>query len=603
MDRPRTSFERDMSAPHPLVAFYRTLSARRRWQLAAVLAVTLAGALAELMTIGASLGFLTLIAAPQRVDFASGLIARLGGDPVVTASMLLVAAAIAAALIRLVLLWLSHRFVMAVGHDMAARIFGRMLRQPYADYVRRGSSEVLSGIEKVQSVVADLLQPAMQGLTAGLIALLIVLMLFAIDALAASLAAFIVVLVYGVMSRFTRGRLRANSQTLSETGTARIKIIQESLGGIRDIILDHAQPLFEEKFRRIDSRYRRARATTEFITAAPRFVVEAAGIVAIALTALAMSFKPHGIVAAIPILGALALGMQRLLPLLQLTYSGWSRSTGTLQLLADVVALMNAPVVADQPGAAGAGTMPLQREIRFEKVSYRHGESGFAIDRASLAITQGSRTGISGPTGAGKSTLLDLIIGLLEPDSGTIRIDDQPLDRTGRGAWMAGIAHVPQSIYLADDSLAANIAFGKAAGEIDRERLAAVIEAAQLSAFIAELPDGLATRVGERGIRLSGGQRQRVGIARALYKQAPVLILDEATSALDDATQAAVMDAIMKLDGGRTIIIVAHRRSTLEGCDQILHVEAGRVTAGGRGNDGVRPPRPSAPRSIRSGRG
>ncbi|HEY5712364.1 MAG TPA: ABC transporter ATP-binding protein [Allosphingosinicella sp.] len=568
-----------MSTPHPLLGFYRSLTARRRWQLAAVLAVTLLGALAELMTIGASLGFLTLIAAPDRVDFASGVIARLGGDPVVTASMLLVAAAIAAALIRLLLLWLATRFVMAVGHDMAARIFARMLRQPYAEHVRRGSSEILSGIEKVQSVVVELLQPAMQGLTAGLIAMLIIMMLFAIDAFAASLAASIVVLVYGIMSRVTRGRLRANSQTVSETGTARIKIIQESLGGIRDIILDHAQPMLEEQFRRIDYRYRRARGVTEFITAAPRFVVEAAGIVAIALTALAMSFQPHGIVAAIPILGALALGMQRLLPLLQLTYSGWTRSTGTLQLLADIVDLLNMPVVADPPRARGAAPAPLRREIRFENVSFRHGDSGFAIDNATLAIAQGSRTGISGPTGAGKSTLLDLIIGLLEPDSGTIRIDDLPLDSASRGTWMAGIAHVPQSIYLADDSLAANIALGKAAGEIDHDRLAAVIAAAQLSDFVAELPERLATRVGERGILLSGGQRQRVGIARALYKQAPVLILDEATSALDDATQAAVMDAIMKLDGERTIIIVAHRQTTLAGCDQILHVEAGKVTS------------------------
>jgi ATP-binding cassette, subfamily B, bacterial PglK len=564
---------------NPLLAFYRSLSRRRRWQLAAVFAITLIGGLAELMTIGASLGFLMLIATPERAGIAVGVIGRFGADPVVAASMLLVAAAIAAALIRLFLLWLSHRFVMAVGHDMAARIFGRMLRQPYCDYVRRGSSEVLSGIDKVQSVVADLLQPAMQGLTAGLIAFLIIALLFIIDALAAGLAAIIVVLVYGAMSRFTGRRLRRNSETLSETGTARIKIIQESLGGIRDIILDHAQPLFEEKFRRIDARYRRARATTDFITAAPRFVIEAAGIVAIALTALAMSIQPPGILAAIPVLGALALGMQRLLPLLQHAYAGWTRSTGTLQLLADVVALMHAPIASDQPAIRTGREPLLRKELRLDSISYRHGESGFALDAVTLDISRGSRVGISGPTGAGKSTLLDLIIGLLEPDSGAITIDGQALDPARRALWMSQIAHVPQSIYLADDSIAANIAFGRAVEEMDRERLAAVIRAAQLEAFIGELPEGLATRVGERGIRLSGGQRQRIGIARALYKGAPVLILDEATSALDDATQAAVMEAIMAEHEQRTIILVAHRRSTLDGCDQILQVEAGRVTA------------------------
>ena len=236
----------------PLLTFYRTMSVQRRWQLAAVMLVTVIGALAELVTISATLGFLTLIADPSANGVARGIIARFGGEPVVTGSILLVVAAVAAALIRLLLLWLTHRFVMAVGHDMASSIFARMLRQSYADYVRRSSSEVLSGIEKVQSVVSDLLQPAIQGLTSGLIALLIVLFLFTIDALAAGLAMITLVLAYGVLSRFTGRRLRAHSRTLSEAGTARIRMVQENHGAIRDIILDQAQPLFEERFQRVD---------------------------------------------------------------------------------------------------------------------------------------------------------------------------------------------------------------------------------------------------------------------------------------------------------------------------------------------------------------
>jgi ATP-binding cassette, subfamily B, bacterial PglK len=584
---------------HPLADFFRTMSRRRRWQLAAVFAVTVVGALAELVTIGASLGFLSLITDMSHGGIARAVIAWFGGDPVVTGSILLVAAAITAALIRLLLLWLTNRFVTAVGHEMATRIFGRMLRQPYADYVRRSSSEILSGIEKVQSVVTDLLQPAILGLTAGLIATLIILFLFTIDPLAAGLALVTVVITYGALSHLAGRRLRANSATLSETGTARIRIIQESLGGIRDIILDQAQPLFEERFRRIDARHRQARAINEFIGAAPRFIVEAAGIIALALTAMAMSQQPSGIVAAVPVLGALALGMQRLLPLVQQTYSGWTRCTGSLQLLADVTALMNAPVSSDRPLADG----PLGwQRLSLAEVGFRHGEGGFAIEAATLTISRGSRTGISGPTGAGKSTLLDLIIGLIEPDTGAVRIDDRPLDPANRLAWMAQIAHVPQSIYLADDSIAANIAFGKRPDEIDQERLARVIAAARLDDFIADLPDGQETRVGERGIRLSGGQRQRIGIARALYKPAEILVLDEATSALDDATEAAVMAGIATFGEGRTIIIVAHRQSTLAGCDQIVRVERGRVRVGDSAGRTVRRPSPS-PRSIHSGRG
>jgi ATP-binding cassette subfamily B protein len=590
-----------MTARHPLASFYRMMSRQRRWQLAAVLCVTVMGALAELVTIGASLGFLGLIADPARAGLARNLIAGLGGDPVVTGSVLLAAAAIAAALIRLFLLWLTHRFVMGVGHDMAAAIFGRMLRQPYADYVRRSSNEVLSGVEKVQWVVSDILQPAIQGLTSGFIALLIILFLFRIDMLAAGLATFTILLVYAALSRVAGRRLRANSRTLSEAGTARIQMIRESLGGIRDIILDQAQPLFEERFRRIDSRHRRARASTDFIAAAPRFIVEAAGMVAIALTALVMSQQPRGILAAIPVLGAFALGMLRLLPLLQHAYTGWTRSAGTMQPLADVLALMQAPIMPDRPLPAGVREPLRWTELRFDKVAFRHGEDGFALTDISFALRRGGRTGISGPTGAGKSTLLDLIIGLLEPDAGAITVDGRPLDETSRPAWMAQIAHVPQAIYLADDSIAANIAFGRAPEEIDRDRLAAAVTAAQLDALVAELPDGLATRVGERGMMLSGGQRQRNGIARALYKPARLLVLDEATSALDEATEAAVMAAIEAL-GDRTLIIVAHRQATLAGCDRIIRVEKGKVVVDESPSAPVRPPGPS-PRSIRSGRG
>jgi ATP-binding cassette subfamily B protein len=269
-----------------------------------------------------------------------------------------------------------------------------------------------------------------------------------------------------------------------------------------------------------------------------------------------------------------------------------------MQLLADVVALMNAPVSSDH--LLAGESLDWQR-LGLVDVGFRHGERGFAIEAATLTIQRGSRTGISGPTGAGKSTLLDLIIGLIEPDTGVIRIDDQPLDPANRRAWMAQIAHVPQSIFLADDSIAANIAFGRRTSEIDHERLARVIAAARLTEFIADLPDGLETRVGERGIRLSGGQRQRIGIARALYKPAQILILDEATSALDDATEAAVMAGIAAFGERRTIIIVAHRQSTLAGCDQIITVERGRVRVRDSSGRAIRPV-PSR-RSIRNARG
>jgi ATP-binding cassette, subfamily B, bacterial PglK len=558
------------------LTFYRMLSPRRRRQLALLLTLMVAGAVAEMITIGAALPFLALIAAPGeagRFPTLTGWIERIGGDPLLAASLLLAVAAVAAAALRVALSWYTHRFVTAVGHDLASGIFSRMLRQPYVAYVRRSSSEILSGIEKVQQVVNDLLMPAMQALTAAFIAGAIMVLLCLVDPFALLIAAGIVTAVYAGLSLANRERLRRNSAILSDAATARVKVVQEGLGGIRDVILDRAQPLFEERFARADARYRRAQSLNTFIAAAPRFVVEAAGIIAIVLIAWLMSRQPGGITAAIPVLGALALGAQRLLPLMHQAYSGFTLGIGNVRLLGDIAALVDAPIAGDD---AGGTSLPFERSIRLRSVAFGHPDGSFALADIGFEIARGERIGVAGPTGSGKSTLLDLVMGLLEPDSGEILIDGTPLDAGTRGRWRAQIAHVPQSVYLADESIAANIAFGIAPAAVDHERVRSAAAIAQLDGFVTGLPQGYETRVGERGIRLSGGQRQRVGIARALYKQAPVLILDEATSALDDATEAAVLDALMAL-GGITVVMIAHRMSTLAGCDRIIRLEEGRL--------------------------
>jgi len=559
------------------LTFYRTLSARRRRQLALLLALMVAGAVAEMITIGAALPFLALIAAPeqaQRFPAVAGWVESIGGDPVLAASLLLAGAAMAGAAIRVMLTWYTHRFVTAVGHDLASGIFSRMLRQPYVAYLRRSSSEILSGVEKVQQVVNDILLPGMQGLSAAVIALAIMVLLCLIDPFASLLAAGIVAAVYAAVSLANSGRLRRNSAILSEAAIARVKVVQEGLGGIRDVVLDRSQPLFEETFRRADARYRRAQSLNAFIAVAPRFIVEAAGIIAIVLIAWMMSRQPGGVAAAIPVLGALALGAQRLLPLMHQTYVGFSLGIGNFRLLRDVAALVETPIMEE-----GADVMPLpfERSIRLRSVGFGHSDGSFALADVSLEIARGSRIGIAGPTGSGKSTLLDLLMGLVEPDSGEVLIDGKPLDGGTRGRWRAQIAHVPQAVYLADDSIGANIAFGVAPDAVDHDRVRLAATTAQLDGFIDGLPLGYETRVGERGIRLSGGQRQRVGIARALYKRASVLILDEATSALDDATETAVLGAIMALGAEITIVMIAHRLSTLAGCDRIIRLKEGRI--------------------------
>jgi ATP-binding cassette subfamily B protein len=559
-------------------ALFRLLSPARRRQFALTLLLMLLGAAAEMVTIGAALPFLALVADPHSALIPPrllGLLTALGGSPVVGAAILLIAAALGAAMVRLALTWGSQRFVMATGHDMAATVFGRMLRQPYAEQVRRNSSQTLAAVEKVQGVVFGLLQPAMQGLIGAFIALCVFALLLRIDARAAGLAAFSVALVYVGVSLLVRPRLRRNSEALAGTMVERTRTVQEGLGGIRDIILDRSEPLFEAKFRELDSRYRRAQAATQFVAGAPRFIVEAAGLVAIALVTLTMSLEPGGVVKAIPVLGALALGAQRLLPLLQQAYYGWSLASGNFRAFRDVIDLMEAPIPAPQPEAP---PLSIGRELVFEGVGFRYPEGRFGLSDVSFRIRAGEHVGIAGATGGGKSTLLDLLMGLLDPDEGAILVDGRALDAASRPAWQAGLAHVPQAIYLADDTIAANIAFPRHVDGLDPERLDAAVRAAQLDSFLGGLPEGLDTKVGERGVRLSGGQRQRIGLARALYRRPRLLILDEATSALDETTERAVLAALQGLREDMTLVTVAHRATTLAACDRLIRVDGGRVS-------------------------
>lgn len=564
---------------HAFWTLLRSLSSIRRRQLLMTLCLMLAGALAEIVAIGATIPFFTFLlgsgtAAPNRL---TDWVARLGIDSTVSASLLLMAAAVAAAAIRLQLLWLNQRFVMGVSHDIATAMFSRMLRQPYVEYVKRNSSEALASIEKVRDIAAGVIQPLMQGITASVMALFIGGLLFAISPFAATAALGTIGIVYVAISRLSRRRLKANSTILARSLTERTKMIQEGMGAIRDILIDGSQPVFEESFRSADLRFRQAVSTNVFISQSPRFIIEAAGIIIIVLIALAMSTRTGGILSAVPTLGALALGAQRMLPLVQQVYSGWSSALSNLQSVNDIAAMMAAPIVSSRP--CTDQKLPFRDAVTFRNVSFAYGRGGFVLEKLDLSIDRGSRLGIVGTTGSGKSTLLDLLMGLLEPSEGEILIDGQPLDQNTRPLWQAQLAHVPQTIYLIDDSIAANIAFGSPAELIDMPRVVACARAAHLAELIENWPEAYDTKVGERGIRLSGGQRQRIGIARALYKGAALLILDEATSALDAATEASIMRAIMEIGREITIVIVAHRHSTLESCDRIFRLESGRLVA------------------------
>ena len=318
-----------------------------------------------------------------------------------------------------------------------------------------------------------------------------------------------------------------------------------------------------------------------YISTSPRFAMETLGIVVIAGLTYGLSRQSGGLATALPVLGALAVGAQRLLPALQQGYNAWSSVASCEASLEKTIELLDQPLPAEllQPAPE---PLHFQEAIRFESVSFRYTHDGpWVVDDLDFSIRKGTRVGIVGSTGSGKSTTLDLLMGLLMPNDGEVLVDGSPITGNRIRAWQRTIAHVPQSIYLADTTLAENIAFGVPREAIDFERVKQAAAQAQIAEFIDGLPNGYDVSVGERGIRLSGGQRQRIGIARALYKQASVLVFDEATSALDNATEQAVMEAISRLDCNLTIVLIAHRLTTVRHCDTIIELQNGRLVAQG----------------------
>jgi ATP-binding cassette subfamily B protein len=304
--------------------------------------------------------------------------------------------------------------------------------------------------------------------------------------------------------------------------------------------------------------------------------MEAIGLSMIAALSYYLVRQPEGLEKALPLLGVLALGAQRMLPSLQQAYAAWAGIKGNQASVQDAITLLQQPM--PQLKSEASVDLAFRCEIRLGAVTFLYQPALAPVfNGLELTIRKGERVGIIGATGSGKSTLMDLILGLLEPSCGVLEVDGAKINSSTRRAWQSHIAHVPQAIYLADSSVEENIAFGIPPEEIDGDRVREAARQAQISDLIESMPNGYRSMVGEHGVRLSGGQRQRIGIARALYKRADVIVFDEATSALDNETEKSVMDAIGVLNPDLTVIIIAHRLSTLRKCDRIVELGNGRV--------------------------
>ena len=559
------------------------LSRRRQIQLGLLLVVMLARGGVELVSLGAVLPFLAVITDPEPLwqqplvqalaSWAGWTAAR---QLLMPATFAFAVMALLAALIRLINLSLIGRLSAAMGSDLSCEAYRRTLYQPYSVHVQRNSAGVITGTTTKINRTVIALKALLQLIMAALVAVGLLAGLLLINWRVALGSAALLGSVYGLLGLTTNRELRRNSQLISAAATQRMKVLQEGLGSIRDVLLESNQPTYLEIYRQADLPQRHLLAKNQFLDEFPRYAVEALGLVAIALLGALLVFQQGSGGAVIPLLGALALGAQRLLPTLQQVYWAWSTVNGSNAALADVLAMLNQPL---PPQVTVAEPLTLREGIRLEGVHFRYGpEQPEVLQGLELEIRRGERIGLIGSTGSGKSTTLDLLMGLLAPTSGRVLVDGMdihdPMNPYQLEAWRASIAHVPQSIYLTDSSIAENIAFGVPRHQIDLARVQQAATQAQIASFIEASAEGYFSFVGERGVRLSGGQRQRIGIARAIYKQARVIFLDEATSALDDNTEQSVINAINLFDNNVTVIMVAHRLSSLKFCDRIINLES-----------------------------
>ncbi len=475
--------------------------------------------------------------------------------------------------------WRQTRFAIGIAVELSQRLFTIYLRQPYSFHLQRNSAQLLHNVLVEVGAFSNTVTHFMILLTESLVLLGLCSLLLLVQ----PLGTVIVVIVLGMAAwgfhRFTRRRISQWGVVRQHHEGLRVQHLQQGLGATKDVKLLGRETHFLERYHFHHAQSAHASRLQSTLQQMPRLWLELLAVSGLAILAISMLVQNRPLEAVVPTLGLFAVAAFRIMPSV-------NRILGAVQSLRyvlPVIDTLHAELNLATPNAhrTTSPVKPFRLALELKQVAYTYPNAGqLALDNISLTVRRGELVGFVGASGAGKSTLVDVLLGLLTPDSGEVRVDGEDIQRALRN-WQDQIGYVPQSIFLTDDTLARNVAFGLPNAQIDDAAVWRAIRAAQLEDFVHSLPEGLATLVGERGIRLSGGQRQRIGIARALYHDPAVLVLDEATSSLDTATERGVMQAVRALQGTKTILIVAHRLSTVQHCNRLYRMERARIVEEG----------------------
>lgn len=486
--------------------------------------------------------------------------------------------------------WAMERYSWGRNHSLSRRLLRSYLHRPYEYFLTRNSSELGKNIlEEVKEVTDQMMKPALRGGAKGIVAFFIIGFLVYFDPVVALMVSLVLGTAYGGIYFVVRDQLDKRGEARVEANTKRYQFVGEAFGGIKEVKIQGKEEAFLEQYDDPSKRYARNQALYRVIKKTPRYVIEAVAFGGIILIAVYLIAVQESIQQVIPVLGLYAFAGYRLLPALQEAFHGLASARFNVAALNKLHRDLRDRVESvpdsqtDGGGEATEQPLVLRDELKLREVSYTYPDAHQpAITGLTLGVPARSMVGFVGKTGSGKTTVADLILGLLRPQEGEITIDGTPLRPDNLRRWQQTLGYVPQHIYLSDDTVARNIAFGVARERIDMEAVQEAARRAHIFDFVErDLPNRWETVVGERGVKLSGGQRQRIGIARALYHKPSILVFDEATSALDQSTEAGVMEAIYDLDGEQTILIISHRLSTVQRADNIFMLEEGRKVGEG----------------------
>jgi len=540
----------------------------------------------EVVSIGAIMPFLGSIIEPNLIrenilyyfDINPDIIAN-DNDLIIYSAILFILLSFLSVMVRIAFLFVETKFVYAFAHDFGLYLFKLTIHQPYNKFIERRSSDLISLITQKVSWVANLLIRPFINILSAIVLISFVSVIIIINNPIIFISSFAVILTfYSTIVFISRKKIKNTGSNINFQSARLIRILQESIGNIREIIIHSNYSLISNIFKTHDKSLKNSQITLQILAGYPKYIIELILMLFVASVIIYFSGSRENLTVVIPTIAVFAMGTQRLLPVVQLAFTGWTNIKNGQSSFEELQSFINSTSIyyKSEKNDVSTSTIDFRKSIIFHNVSFAFNKNKI-LDNVNLEIKKGDKIGLIGKSGCGKSTFFDLILGLIKPDTGKITIDGDEINLDEFKNWGKVISHIPQRIFLTDDTLEENIAQTSSANYIDKGLINECIAKSELSKKINSLEDGVKSSCGENGIELSGGERQRIGIARAFYASPQILLLDEATSALDSNTESKVMEKFFSLQE-TTLIIIAHRLSTLSGCNRIFQLNKGSLT-------------------------